>query len=144
MSPKTCQRATPAGCGGPRPRGTPDGSAVGNQAAAALRHPLPSPRTGPDRTREERDMTVTMQVRKRNGDAEDVDVNKIVRAVQRVADDLTDVDPMRVATRTISGLYDGATTAELDRLSIRTSAEMIGEEPQYSQLAGRLLAGYID
>jgi len=89
-------------------------------------------------------MTVTMQVRKRNGDAEDVDVNKIVRAVQRVADDLTDVDPMRVATRTISGLYDGATTAELDRLSIRTAAEMIGEEPQYSQLAGRLLAGYID
>lgn len=89
-------------------------------------------------------MTVTMQVRKRNGDAEDVDVNKIVRAVQRVADDLTEVDPMRVATRTISGLYDGATTAELDRLSIRTAAEMIGEEPQYSQLAGRLLAGYID
>lgn len=89
-------------------------------------------------------MTVTMQVRKRNGDTEVVDVNKIVRAVQRVADDLTDVDPMRVATRTISGLYDGATTAELDRLSIRTAAEMIGEEPQYSQLASRLLAGYID
>lgn len=89
-------------------------------------------------------MTVTMQVRKRNGDTEPVDVNKIVRAVQRVADDLTDVDPMRVATRTISGLYDGATTAELDRLSIRTAAEMIGEEPQYSQLASRLLAGYID
>jgi ribonucleoside-diphosphate reductase alpha chain len=89
-------------------------------------------------------MTVTMQVRKRNGDTEVVDVNKIVRAVQRVAGDLTDVDPMRVATRTISGLYDGATTAELDRLSIRTAAEMIGEEPQYSQLAGRLLAGYVD
>ena len=89
-------------------------------------------------------MTVTMQVRKRNGDTEVVDVNKIVRAVQRVAGDLNDVDPMRVATRTISGLYDGATTAELDRLSIRTAAEMIGEEPQYSQLAGRLLAGYID
>jgi ribonucleoside-diphosphate reductase alpha chain len=89
-------------------------------------------------------MTVTMQVRKRNGDAEDVDVNKIVRAVQRVVHDLADVDPMRVATRTINGLYDGATTAELDRLSIRTAAEMIGEEPQYSQLAGRLLAGYVD
>ena len=51
---------------------------------------------------------------------------------------------MRVATRTISGLYDGATTAELDRLSIQTAAEMIGEEPQYSRLAARLLAGYID
>jgi ribonucleoside-diphosphate reductase alpha chain len=85
-----------------------------------------------------------MRVRKRNGDTEPVDVNKIVRAVDRVAGDLDDVDPMRVATRTISGLYDGATTAELDRLSIQTAAEMIGEEPQYSRLAARLLAGYID
>ncbi|GAB2773068.1 ribonucleoside-diphosphate reductase subunit alpha [Nocardioides salsibiostraticola] len=86
----------------------------------------------------------TMGVRKRNGDTESVDVNKIVRAVDRVSGDLADVDPMRVATRTISGLYDGATTAELDRLSIQTSAEMIGEEPQYSRLAARLLAGYIE
>jgi ribonucleoside-diphosphate reductase alpha chain len=86
----------------------------------------------------------TMSVRKRNGDTEPVDVNKIVRAVDRVSGDLGDVDPMRVATRTISGLYNGATTAELDRLSIQTSAEMIGEEPQYSRLAARLLAGYIE
>jgi ribonucleoside-diphosphate reductase alpha chain len=85
-----------------------------------------------------------MHVRKRNGDAEPVDVNKIVRAVERCADDLDEVDPLRVATKTISGLYDGATTAELDRLSIQTAAEMTGEEPQYSRLAARLLAGYID
>jgi ribonucleoside-diphosphate reductase alpha chain len=84
-----------------------------------------------------------MQVRKRNGDSEPVDVNKIVRAVQRCAGDLDDVDPMRVATKTISGLYDGATTAELDRLSIQTAAAMTGEEPQYSRLAARLLSGYI-
>jgi ribonucleoside-diphosphate reductase alpha chain len=84
-----------------------------------------------------------MQVRKRNGDTEPVDVNKIVRAVQRCAGGLDEVDPMRVATKTISGLYDGATTAELDRLSIQTAAEMTGEEPQYSRLAARLLSGYI-
>jgi ribonucleoside-diphosphate reductase alpha chain len=96
-------------------------------------------------------MTVTdtprrtqMQVRKRNGETEPVDVNKIVRAVERWAGDLADVDPLRVATKTISGLYDGATTAELDRLSIRTAAEMIGEEPQYSRLAAGLLAAYVD
>jgi ribonucleoside-diphosphate reductase alpha chain len=88
-------------------------------------------------------MPATMQVRKRNGDTEPVDVNKIVRAVQRWAGDLDDVDPMRVATKTISGLYDGATTAELDRLSIQTAAEMIATEPQYSRLAARLLSAYI-
>jgi ribonucleoside-diphosphate reductase alpha chain len=84
-----------------------------------------------------------MQVRKRNGDTEPVDVGKIVRAVERCAGGLDDVDPMRVATKTISGLYDGATTAELDRLSIQTAAEMTGGEPQYSKLAARLLAAYI-
>ncbi len=85
-----------------------------------------------------------MRVRKRDGDTEPVDVTKIVRAVERVSDGLDEVDPLRVATRTISGLYDGATTAELDRLSIQTAAELIGEEPEYSRLAARLLAGYVD
>lgn len=85
-----------------------------------------------------------MQVRKRSGALEPVDVNKIVRAVSRCAAGLDDVDPMRVATRTISGLYDGATTAELDRLSIQTAAALIAEEPQYSRLAARLLVAYID
>jgi ribonucleoside-diphosphate reductase alpha chain len=85
-----------------------------------------------------------MQVRKRNGDLETVDVNKIVRAVERCSGDLRDVDPLRVATKTISGLYDGATTVELDRLSIQTAAELVAEEPQYSRLAARLLAGLID
>lgn len=84
-----------------------------------------------------------MHVRKRNGDSEPVDVSKIVRAIDRCVAGLDDVDPLRVATRTISGLYDGATTAELDRLSIQTAAEMTGEEPQYSRLAARLLAGYV-
>ena len=86
----------------------------------------------------------TMAVRKRNGDAEPVDVTKIVRAVERWCDDLDEVDPTVIATRTISGLYDGATTAELDRLSIQTAAEMTATEPQYSRLAARLLSNYID
>ncbi len=85
-----------------------------------------------------------MQVRKRSGALEPVDVNKIVRAVERCADDLDAVDPLRVATKTISGLYDGATSAELDRLSIQTAAELVTEEPEYSRLAARLLAAYID
>jgi ribonucleoside-diphosphate reductase alpha chain len=84
-----------------------------------------------------------MRVRKRSGEYEPVDVDKIVRAVGRCAVGLPDVDPMRVATKTISGLYDGATTAELDRLSIQTAAELLAEEPAYSKLAAGLLAGYI-
>jgi len=85
-----------------------------------------------------------MQVRKRDGSLEPVDLNKIVRAVARCAAGLDHVDPMRVATRTISGLVDGATTEELDELSIRTAASLIAEEPNYSRLAARLLATVID
>lgn len=84
--------------------------------------------------------SVTMRVRKRNGATEPVDVNKIVRAVQRCVRGLPHVDAMKVASKTIGGLYDGATTRELDNLSIHTAAGLIGEEPEYSKLAARLLA----
>ncbi len=84
-----------------------------------------------------------MRVAKRNGGSEPVDLNKIVRAVQRCSEGLHAVDPMRVATRTISGLYDGASTRELDELSIRTAALLTAEEPEYGRLAARLLAGVI-
>jgi len=87
---------------------------------------------------------IGMKVKKRNGSLEPVDLNKIVRAVQRCATGLDAVDPMRVATRTISGLYDGASTQELDTLSIQTAASLIAEEPQYSRLAARLLGTFIE
>jgi ribonucleoside-diphosphate reductase alpha chain len=80
-----------------------------------------------------------MRVRKRNGSFEPVDVNKIVLAVARCCVGLNEVDAMRVATKTISGLYDGATTKELDSLSIQTAALLTAEDPEYSKLGARLL-----
>src|SRR5262249_28740779 len=71
------------------------------------------------------------------------DVNKIVRAVERCCDSLQSVDAIRIASKTIGGLYNGATTKELDLLSIQTAASLIAEEPEYSKLAARLLDGYI-
>ena len=85
-----------------------------------------------------------MRVRKRNGNLEPVDVNKIVNAVARAAEGLLGIDPLTVSTRTIAALADGATTRELDELSIRTAAGLIVEEPNYSKLAARMLATYID
>ena len=85
-----------------------------------------------------------MRVRKRNGSFEPVDINKIVRAISRCCYNLPSVDTLRIATKTISGLYDGATTKELDKLSIQTAASLIFEEPEYSRLAARLLNQYIE
>jgi ribonucleoside-diphosphate reductase alpha chain len=102
-----------------------------NETAAAEQHALSTTATA-------------MQIRKRNGGLEPADVMKIVRAVERSSSELSEVDPLRIATRTISGLYDGATSRELDELSIRTAASLIAEEPQYSKLAARLLGVFID
>jgi ribonucleoside-diphosphate reductase alpha chain len=87
---------------------------------------------------------VPMSVTKRSGAHEPIDVNKIVRAVTRCCEGIADVDPMRVALKTIAGLYDGATTRELDELSIRTASSFMADEPAYSKLAARLLAAFID
>ena len=85
-----------------------------------------------------------MRVKKRDGTLEPVDVTKIVERVTRNCQGLTQVDPLRVATKAISGLYDGATTNELDNLCISTASLLIGEEPEYSRLAARLLSTYVD
>jgi ribonucleoside-diphosphate reductase alpha chain len=90
-----------------------------------------------------------MRVRKRDGSLEPVNLDKIVKAISRCATNadgtlVEGVDVMRVATRTISGLHDGATTTQLDELSIRTAAALISEEPNYSRLAARMLATVID
>lgn len=86
----------------------------------------------------------SMRVRKRNGLFEPVTVDKIIRAVERSSVGLESVDPMRIAIKTIGGLYDGSTTKELDSLSIQTAASLIAEEPEYSRLAARLLTRYIE
>jgi len=106
----------------------------------------PRPSSSPIATTNSQDSypQTSMHVTKRSGVREPVDVNKIVRAVSRCCTGLTDVDPLRVATKTISGLYDGATTRDLDQLSIQTAAGLIAEEPQYAKLGARLLSTYIE
>lgn len=86
---------------------------------------------------------IVMRVLKRDGSLQPVDVNKIVNVALACSTGLKEVDPMRVAAKVISGLYDGASTKELDQLCIQTAALLIGEEPQYSKLAARLLARFI-
>jgi hypothetical protein len=77
--------------------------------------PVTTPEAGPPQDIPTHDTCQqrTMRVRKRNGSMEPVDVTKIVRAVDRCCAGLSDIDPFRIATKTINGLYDGATTCEL-------------------------------
>jgi hypothetical protein len=77
-----------------------------------------------------------MNVRKRNGTLETINLNKIVKAIIRAAAGIADVDPVRVATKTIRGIHDGVSTQELDQLSISDRRIPHSREPQLLQ-AGR-------
>lgn len=85
-----------------------------------------------------------IRVRRRDGKLVEVDRTKITKLVTRCADNLPHVDPAYVADKAINGIYDGVTTTELDNLLMTTSAMLIGEEPEYSRLAARLLLHFIE
>jgi len=85
-----------------------------------------------------------MHVRKRDGSLEPVDIVQITKKVARCGAGLLNINPYLVASKAISGIYDGVTTTELDTLLIQTSAMLISEEPEYSKLASRLLTNFID
>ena len=106
--------------------------------------PIPMAETNTYNTETEDVGPKVMRVKKRNGDLEPVNVNKIINVVLACSSHLKEVDPMRVATKVISGLYDGASTKELDKLCIQTASLLIAEDSNYSKLASRLMTRYID
>lgn len=83
------------------------------------------------------------RIKRRDGKLVPVDLNKIVGVINGCAVGLAHVDPTRVAVKTVGGIFDGATTRQLDELSITTATMLILEEPEYSKLAARLLARVI-
>ena len=85
-----------------------------------------------------------MRVMHRDGTLEPVDVIKITKKVARCGAGLKFINPYLVASKAISGIYDGVSTKELDTLLMQTAAMLISEEPEYSKLAARLLTDYID
>lgn len=85
-----------------------------------------------------------MKVKKRSGVLEEVNLDKITKAVGYACVGLDQVDPYQIAIKTVGGMYDGVTTAELDLLSIQTAIGFIAENPEYSRIASRLLSRYID
>jgi len=99
---------------------------------------------GRGRSRHQVNDPTLMKVRKRNGSLEPVDVMQITKKVARCGAGLKYINPFQVASKAISGIYDGVTTKELDSLLIQTAAMLIKDEPEYSKLAARLLTNFID
>jgi ribonucleoside-diphosphate reductase alpha chain len=85
---------------------------------------------------------MTQHVTKRDGRREPLDIQKIYTAVTRYTEG-TSADPLKIVTATVSGLYDGVTTRELDEIAVRAAAALIGEHPVYDRIAARMLLNVV-
>ncbi|MYT31569.1 ribonucleoside-diphosphate reductase subunit alpha [Streptomyces sp. MspMP-M5] len=63
----------------------------------------------------------------------------LLRTLTELTADLTATDPGKVAAAALRGRHPGSDEAELRSLAIEAAAGLIGDEPQYSRLAARLL-----
>ena len=80
-----------------------------------------------------------MQVRKRSGELERVQFDKITARIDALCYGLSPlIDPSKLAVRVIEGIYDGISTQELDELTAEIAASMALIHPDYTHLASRI------
>ncbi len=78
-----------------------------------------------------------MQVIKRNGIKQDLNLNKILKRLKDCSVGLS-VESDSIALQTINGLYDGVTTKELDTLAAKLAAGRNSLHPDYSIFAANI------
>ncbi|MDQ3534305.1 MAG: ribonucleoside-diphosphate reductase subunit alpha, partial [Bacteroidota bacterium] len=81
-----------------------------------------------------------MLVIKRDGRRETVRFDKITARIEKLCYglDTNFVNPVDIAMKVISGIYDGVTTIELDNLAAETAASLTTKHPDYAVLAARI------
>jgi ribonucleoside-diphosphate reductase alpha chain len=81
-----------------------------------------------------------MYVIKRDGRRESVKFDKVTARIEKLSYglDTNYIQPVEVAKKVVSGIYDGVTTAELDNLAAETAASMTTKHPDYAILAARV------
>ncbi len=81
-----------------------------------------------------------MLVVKRDGRRESVKFDKITSRIEKLCYglDRNYVEPVDIAKKVISGIYDGVTTVELDNLAAETAASLTTKHPDFAKLAARI------
>jgi len=81
-----------------------------------------------------------MKITKRNGKKENIKFDKVLARIKKQTYGLDNkfVEPVEIAQKVISGLYDGVTSTEVDALASETAASMTIKHPDYSILASRI------
>lgn len=81
-----------------------------------------------------------IQVVKRDGNKESLDIDKFHKVVMWACEDITGVSASEVEIRSHVSFYDGIQSEEIQETLIKAAADLISEEtPNYQYVAGRLI-----
>ncbi len=86
-----------------------------------------------------------MRVIKRSGTYEEISFDKITTRIKQLCiseefkNKLLNIDPVVIAQKVCSEIYDGIKTTELDELSSQISISMYSTHPEFSTLASRIV-----
>ena len=81
-----------------------------------------------------------IQVTKRNGSKELLDIEKLHKVVFYACEDITGVSPSEVELKSQIQFYNGVTSKEIQETLIKAAADLISEEtPNYQYVGGRLV-----
>ena len=81
-----------------------------------------------------------IQVTKRDGRKETLDIEKLHKVVFYACNDITGVSPSEVEIKSQIQFYSGMTTKEIQETLIKAAADLISEEtPNYQYVGGRLI-----
>lgn len=89
-------------------------------------------------------MMSNIQVRKRNGSKEHMDLEKMHKVVFFACDGIAGVSPSEVEIKSHIQFYDGISSAEIQETLIKSAADLISEDtPNYQWVAGNLINYHI-
>jgi len=81
-----------------------------------------------------------IQVVKRDGSKEELNIEKFHKVVYHACDDITGVSPSEVEIKSQIQFFNGMTTQEIQETLIKAAADLISEEtPNYQYVGGRLI-----
>src|SRR6056300_1551742 len=88
---------------------------------------------------------MTIQVTKRDGSKEPLDIDKLHKVVWWATENITGVSASQVEISSNVQFYDGITSTDIQETLIKSAADLISEEtPNYQFVAGRLISYHIN
>jgi len=103
------------------------------QSEKRLAEALPPPATEPEQGE------VVLNVKMANGLLEPLDTSRLQQVINEACDGLESVDATRIYKETLRNLFDGVAERDVARMLIMSARSLIDREPNYSQVAARLL-----